>query len=429
MVTARIYLWGMLAGAVLWNESKEYAVFEFDKKFVSKGLDIAPIIMPLNELQRGNLIYSFPLLPKETYKGLPGLLADSLPDKFGNKLIDAWLARQGRGSGSFNSVERLLYTGRRGMGALEFEPATSESASTENIEVAELVKLAKEVLQDRKQFRTDIKENTEGLAKILSVGTSDGGARAKAIIAYNAKTGEIRSGQVKNPDEYSYWIIKFDGVTNEQLGDPKGYGRIEYAYNKMASDSGIEMPEFRLINEHNRAHFMTKRFDRGPGCKKLHVQTLCALAHFDYNDAGVYSYEQVFQVMRKLRFPYNDAEQMFKRLVFNVVARNNDDHTKNTSFIMDDNGIWRLAPAYDMTYAYNPENYWIRNHQLSVNGKLDGIGKKDLLALAKEMNIKKPNVIIEAIIEVISRWPDYAKNSGIPNKQSAAIGKTHLLKL
>jgi len=258
------------------------------------------------------------------------------------------------------------------------------------------------------------------------VGTSAGGARAKSIIAFNEKTGDVRSGQIDNLKGYAYWIIKFDGVTNKNLGDPKGYGRIEYAYYLMAKDSGISMAHSRLLEENNRAHFMTKRFDRTEDNTKLHLQTLCAIAHFDYNQAGVYSYEQAFQIMRILRLSYSDAEQLFMRMVFNVLARNQDDHTKNISFLMDGKGVWSLAPAYDMTYAFDPKNKWMKSHQMSINGKRENIIKEDLLSVAKEMNIKKGTAIIEGISKSIKKWKRFAKKAGIPEMQMDAIAKTHL---
>jgi serine/threonine-protein kinase HipA len=326
-------------------------------------------------------------------------------------------------------VERLCYIGKRGMGALEYEPSTDlfKNAS-EHLEIKELVGLAREVLSEKKSLKTNIHTSgDEALLQIISVGTSAGGARAKAIIAYNEETGDVRSGQIDGLNNYNYWIIKFDGVTNKFLGDPAGYGRIEYAYHKMAIDAGIEMTECRLLEENNRAHFMTKRFDRTADNKKLHMQTLCAIAHFDYNDPNSYSYEQAFQVMRELRLPYTDAEQLFLRMAFNVVARNQDDHTKNISFLMDEKGTWRLSPAYDVTYAFDPENKWMKNHQLSVNGKHSNIIKEDLLAVAKEMNIKKANHLIAQVTASVHKWKDIAREVDIPKEQADAISKTHLI--
>lgn len=427
MITvAKVNIWNTLVGAVLWDNKKGYATFEFDIAFLKKDWDLSPIVMPLERIKEDKRLFSFPSLNKDTYKGLPGLLSDSLPDKFGNKLLDAWLAQQGRESDSVNSVERLCYTGKRGMGALEFEPATHKISDTgQRIEIKELVRLAKEVLEERKNLQTNLrKKPSKALSNIINVGTSAGGARAKAIIAYNETSGEVRSGQVDDLAGFDYWIIKFDGVTNKLLGDPKGYGKIEYAYHKMALDCGINMTECTLFKENNRTHFMTKRFDRVSG-KKLHMQTLCAIAHYDYNDPYSYSYEQAFQIMRQIKLPYSDLEQLFIRMVFNVVARNQDDHTKNISFLMDENGKWKLSPAYDVTYAYDPRNKWMKAHQLSINGKNENINRKDLLAVAKEMNIKKPVEIIEIVNTSVKKWKKFAEEQGVAKEQIKFIAKTH----
>lgn len=423
---ARVTIWNHFAGAVLWDEKKGHAAFEFDNAFLKKDLDLAPIIMPLEEVKSGKKIFSFPTLNQETYLGLPGLLADSLPDKFGNKLLDAWLAMQGRDPDSVNPIERLCYIGKRGMGALEFEPAMPTIEDNgKKIEVKELVRLARKVLDEKKKLQTNIhKKADKALINIIQVGTSAGGARAKAIIAYNKKTGEVRSGLIDNLDDFGYWIIKFDGVTNKQLGDPKGYGKIEYTYHKMATECGIKMTECRLLEENKRAHFMTRRFDR-EGNKKIHMQTLCALAHFDYNDASSYSYEQAFQILRQLKLPYGDIEQLFLRMVFNVVARNEDDHSKNISFLMSEEGKWTLSPAYDVTYAYDPKNKWMKAHQLSINGKNDNITKQDVLTLAKEMNIKKPIEIMESVNAAVKNWKKHAKNAGVSPEQIKSIDATY----
>ncbi|MEI7803281.1 MAG: type II toxin-antitoxin system HipA family toxin, partial [Bacteroidota bacterium] len=337
------------------------------------------------------------------------------------------LSRQGRNPDSVNPVERLCYMGARGMGALEFEPALRELDTSHNdLEIKELVRLAREILTQKKNLRTNIRKKTDkALEDIISVGTSAGGARAKAIIAYNEITGEVRSGHLDDLSDFEYWIIKFDGVTNDLLGDPKGYGKIEFAYYKMATACGINMMESQLLHENNRSHFMTKRFDR-IGNEKLHMQTLCALAHFDYNDAYSYSYEQAFQVMRELKLSYKDQEQLYLRMVFNVIARNQDDHTKNIAFLMNQKGEWKLSPAYDVTFAFDPTNKWMKAHQLSVNGKNDATDLKDLLTVAKEMNIKKPVAIIESVTKAVKNWKRYAKSAGVSESQIAEIGKSHL---
>ena len=426
---AKVKIWNNVVGAIAWNDNTEAAAFEYDKSFLKSGLNIAPLTMPLEKAFESKNLFSFPTLNKETYKGLPGLLADSLPDTFGNKIIDSWLAQQGRDPSSFNSIERLCYMGKRGMGALEYEPILSPSESVSNkIEIDELVKLVGEILSDRKTLAGNIHKSSDDLLKIISVGTSAGGARAKAIIAYNPITGDVRSGQIDGLENYEYWIIKFDGVTNKQLGDPKGYGKIEYAYYLMAKEAGINIMDSIILTENNRTHFMTKRFDR-IGNTKLHMQTLCAIAHFDYSYSNAYSYEQAFQVMRQLKLPYSQMEELFRRMVFNVIARNQDDHTKNISFLMDKDGNWSLSPAYDITYAYDPANKWMKAHQMSINGKCENINSEDILELAKNMNIKKAANIIDEVTESVSKWKLFANETGIPNEQIDAIEKTLILDL
>ena len=422
---ANIKLWGDLVGVASWNEQRNFAYFEYNKNFVSKGLEISPLKMPLSE----GFVYSFPELNAETFKGLPGLLADSLPDKFGNALINKWLSEQGRDTNSYNPIERLLYQGKRGMGALEFEPAERfVSNVSSKIELQSLIEVARRALSDKSTLHTSL-QSEEELRQLIKVGTSAGGARAKAVIAYNEQTGEIRSGQTIAPQGFTHWLIKLDGVTNQELGDPEHFGKIEYAYYQMAVDCGIEMSESHLLKDGNRCHFLTRRFDRTDSGEKLHLQTLCGLAHFDFNLPGAYSYEQLFQTMRSLRLPYSDAEQMYRRMVFNVVARNQDDHTKNFSFLMNKNGVWRLAPAYDMTFSYNPTGDFTAQHQLSIAGKRDNFTRADLLQLAEQMNTKKPNELIEEIISVISNWKKYAENADIPTKIIDFIGKTHRTRL
>ena len=427
--TAYVHLWGMLVGAVSWDPNKGFATFEFDRKFLEKGLDLSPIKMPIIEARRGTARFEFRTLSKETYRGLPGMLADALPDRFGNRIIDAWLARQGRTPESFSSVERLCYTGKRAMGALEFSPITNQVIERSvPVEVSELVELVQKVTKERSKLTVRFdREASEALLDITRVGTSAGGIRPKAVIALNDKTKEVRSGQVDAPDGFDYWVLKFDGIKDDSLGDPAGYGRIEYAYYKMAMSSGIKMTECRLLEENGRAHFMTRRFDRTKNKGKLHMQSLCAVAHFDFNDPGAYSYEQAFQIMRELKLPHSDAEQQFRRMVFNVVARNQDDHTKNITFLMDKSSQWHLSPAYDVIYAYNPGGDYTSKHQMSINGKRDDFFKDDLILLGKEINIKSINRIIDDIAEVVSNWPKFAKDAGVEASRIKSIGKTHRL--
>lgn len=427
--TAYVKLWGMLVGAVAWDRERGFAIFEYEKTFLDKGLDLAPLKMPLVEARRGSAKFEFRTLPKRTFKGLPGMLADALPDRFGNSIIDVWLARQGRTPESFSPVERLCYTGKRAMGALEFSPITNDSIEQSvPVEISELVQLAQTVTREHSQLRANLDQGTsDAILNIIRVGTSAGGARPKAVIAYNEKTKQVCSGQVDAPEDFDYWVLKFDGIKSNSLGDPAGYGRIEYAYYKMAIAAGINMMECRLIEENGRAHFMTKRFDRPKNDGKLHMQSLCAIAHFDFNEPGAYSYEQAFQTMRELRLSYSDAKEQYKRMVFNVVARNQDDHSKNIAFLMNRQGQWGLSPAFDIIYAYNPTGEWTSKHQMSINGKRDNIAREDLVIVGKEMSIKSQDKIMDEIVEVVSKWPDFAKEAGVSSSQIRSIGQTHRL--
>lgn len=419
---AKVYIWGEYAGAVLWNENTATATFEYEPSFVNKGWDLSPLMMPINE----NRAHSFRELSKDTFMGLPGLLADALPDAYGKVLLDRWLVSLGRTFA--NPVERLCYQSKRSMGALEFIPAKDDYLDKSSvIAISSLVQVAAEVLSDKSNLETNLKEDTkEALINIIKVSTSAGGQRAKAVIAYNDTTGEVRSGQLDAAEGFDHWLLKLDGVTNAVLGDPQHYGKIEYAYYKMALKAGIEMTECRLLEENGRSHFMTKRFDRRGGNEKIHMQTLCGMAHYDYKMLHAYSYEQAFQVMRRLRLPYGQAEQMFKRMVFNVIARNQDDHTKNISFLMDKTGTWMLSPAYDMSWAYNPQGEWTSHHQMSINNKWDNITRADLLAVAEAMHIKKADSIINEICDAVSMWPIVAKELDIPYNMIAMIDDTLL---
>ncbi len=427
--TAMVHLWGEVVGAVAWDPDRELATFEFDREFLERDLDLAPLQMPLATARRGDARFSFRQLGRTTFHGLPGLLADALPDDFGNSIINAWLARQGRTPASFSPVERLCYTGSRAMGALEFQPAVQEAfAESVPVEVAELVRLAQTVASQRTGLSTDLNDQaTEAMLDIIRVGTSAGGGRPKAVIALNDATGEARSGQVDAPTGYEHWLIKFDGVHDHQLGAPAGYGRIEYAYYLMATAAGINMAPCRLLPEGERAHFMTRRFDRSPGNRKSHLQSLCALGHFDFNEPAMWSYEQAFQVMRELRLPYPEAEQQYRRMVFNVVARNQDDHTKNIAFLMDQEGQWSLSPAFDVTYAYNPDGAWTARHQMSVNGKREGIELADLMAVADEMNIRQEREVVAEVLAAVGQWAGYAAEAGVDEETAARIGATFRL--
>ncbi|NTW57195.1 MAG: type II toxin-antitoxin system HipA family toxin [Chlorobiaceae bacterium] len=426
--TAKVKLWGRTIGAVSLVDGATAAIFEYDPAFAGSGIEVAPLTMPLSRR-----LYSFPALNPETFHGLPGLLADSLPDRFGNALIDAWLARCGRTPGSFNAVERLCYTGSRGMGALEYVPAIRLGASRSvNVEVDKLVALASEVLTHRNNLQGwfDEEGKETALQEILRVGTSAGGARAKAVIAWNPQTNEVRSGQVKAPKGFEYWLMKFDGVSgnrDKELEDPRGYGAIEYAYYRMAVDAGITMNPCRLFEENGRRHFMSKRFDRLDGGERLHMQSLCCMAHYDFNQAGAYGYEQALQVIRRLGLPMAAVEEQFRRMVFNIVARNQDDHVKNIAFLMDKSGNWSLSPAFDMTYSYQPGGKWTSSHQMTMNGKRSGFTLDDFRACAKNAFLKRGRAesIIADVRSVIARWRDYAEeshvNAGQRDKIEAAL--------
>lgn len=430
--TASVKLWGEPVGAVSWLNDRGYAIFEFDPGFLNKGLDVSPMHMSLEDARRGDGRFFFPALSKDTFLGLPGMLADALPDKFGNSIIDAWLARHGRDSASFNPVERLCYTGTRGMGALEFSPAfISHQDEPVPVEISELVGLVQHIMTQREALDARLgnseQDNADAILDILRVGTSAGGARAKAIIAMDDR-GSVVSGQGQAPPGYDYWLMKLDGVTDLELGEAGGYGRIEYAYYMMAKAAGINMTECRLFEENGRAHFMTKRFDRVKG-NKLHMQSLCGVAHFDYNMAGAYSYEQAFAVMRKLRLSKADAAEQFRRMVFNIVARNLDDHTKNISFLMGANGKWKLSPAYDVIYSHNPAGTWTNQHQMSVNGRRDNITEGDLIAIGESISLSRPVEIIDDVRAAVARWPEYAKDAGIKKEKALEISQHHRLHL
>ena len=431
MNVAEVKIWGNLLGAVAWDAATGFATFEYDPKFKQFKWDLAPLKMPLSDYRNQ---FSFPELRKDrnseydAFKGLPGLLADALPDKYGSQLINIWLAQQGRPQDSMNPVEMLCFIGTRGMGALEFEPAVlKETKRTFSIEIESLVNTAQKLLAQREAFAANLNEDEEqAVLEILKIGTSAGGARPKAVIAWNEKNGEVKSGQTKAPKGFEHWLIKLDGVSEVQLGSSHGYGRVEMAYYNMALACGIEMMPSRLLEENSRAHFMTKRFDRQGNDVKHHVQTFCALKHFDYNLVNSYSYEQLFQCMRELKLSYADAEQMFRRMVFNVIARNCDDHTKNFSFLLKQGGKWELAPAYDLCHAYRPDSEWVSQHALSINGKRKEITKADLLVIGESIRCKKASEIINEINDIVNQWENFADKVNVNSALRDHIAKTIL---
>ena len=427
---AKVQLWGRTIGGVSLDEGRDVAAFQYDAEFARSGIELSPLTMPL-----GERVYEFPTLPQNTFHGLPGLLANALPDKFGNTLIDAWLATQGRTPESFNAVERLCYTGTRGMGALEFAPALGpRSRPPMKIQIDALVRLAGEVLTHRGDLQGHFHEagKEKTLRDILLVGTSAGGARAKAVIAWNRVTNEVRSGQIAAGEGFDYWLLKFDGVAgnkDKELEDPKGYGAVEFAYHLMAKAAGITMSECRLLEENGRRHFMTRRFDRLAGGEKLHMQSLCALAHFDFNQAGAYAYEQALLTIRQLKLPMGGVEEQFRRMVFNIVARNQDDHVKNIAFLMNQQGVWSLAPAFDVTYSYNPSGSWTARHQMTLNGKRDSFAREDFEACAKAAVMKRGRAakIIEEVKAAVKLWPEFAAKAKLSDDWRDKIQKAHRL--
>ena len=426
---AEVKLWGEPVGAVSLHDGDDVASFEYLPAFAAGGIEVAPLTMPLD----GAGPFRFPELAQGTFKGLPGLLADSLPDRYGNALIDTWLDRQGRTPDSFGAVERLCYIGRRGMGALEFEPALGPNPTRNHqIDVGALAELAAAILSERDELRTKLGDDG-ALEEILRIGSSAGGARAKALIALHPQTGEARSGQLDVEPGFEHWLLKFDGVSDTRegdLADPRGYGLIEYAYSLTAVEAGIRMNPCRLMHEGGRSHFMTKRFDRAPGGGKVHMQSLSALAHLDF-ELPYHAYEQALATGRRLGLDPGDLEQLYRRMVFNVVARNQDDHVKNIAYLMDENGHWRLSPAFDLTYAYNPQGSWTARHQMSINGAREQITVADLRACARSASLRR-TLVDEAlgdVIDAVRRWPEHAATAGVPEPAATRIAAAHRLDL
>ena len=421
---AEVRLWGRRIAAVSLDEATGVAAFQYDPEFAQSGIEVSPLVMPLS-----SRIHTFPSLPRISFHGLPGLLADSLPDKFGNALIDAWLASQGRTPESFNPVERLCYIGTRGMGALEFQPAILSNPSKHRLlEIDALVRLANRVLDERigLQGKLGGEDDANVIEDIIRVGTSAGGARAKAILAWNETTGEFRSGQVAAGAGFTHWLMKFDGVDgnrDREVADPLGYGFIEFAYYRMAVAAGIEMTECRLHREGGRAHFMTRRFDRTDKGEKIHAQSLGAMMHFDFNRPDAYSYEQALATIRRLGMGMRDIEQQFRRAAFNVIGRNHDDHVKNIAYLMNKRGEWSLSPAFDVAYSYNPTGAWTSRHQMSINGKRDGFVRDDLVALARSGDIKRAKAIaiLEEVDAAVGRWRSFAAEAGVSDDTAEKI--------
>ena len=416
MSTATVKLWGTVIGYISMGHGERYARFEYDPAFVDFRIEPAPIQMPLDK----GYIYQFTDLHPRSFHGLPGMIADSLPDKYGNKLIDVWLNQTGRKQTEFNAVDRLCYTGARGMGALEFVPVIeTETTKDKNLEIRDLIDLASMAFADKETLNTKFTPDKEGntLLDILSVGTSAGGARAKAVIAYNPETTEVRSGQLELLPKFEHWLIKFDGVAfsgDWGLADPSGYGLLEYSYHLMAKACGIDMMESRIFSENGRNHFMTRRFDRDEEGGKKFVQTFAAIEHFDYYESGVYSYEQLLTTMRKLNISQSAIEEQFRRIVFNVVGCNQDDHVKNFGFMMDRQGNWDITPAYDLCHAEGSD--FTRFHQLSINNKTSDFILEDLKHLAKFARLprNREKIVLEQTVDAFSTWPQKAIELDIP---------------
>jgi len=431
MTTATVKLWGTVIGYIAMDKDEPFARFEYDPDFAALAVEPAPLMMPV----RRQHIYQFPDLHPRSFHGMPGLIADSLPDKYGQRLIDVWLARTGRRPEDFNAVDRLCYTGRRGMGALEFEPSAGpDTGPDKQLDIRELTELASMAFASKETLDTKFDEESgeDALLDILQVGTSAGGARAKAVIAFNPDTRQVRSGQLDLPSGFEHWLIKFDGVKfsgDWGVADPSGYGLLEYSYHEMAKACGIDMAESGLFSENGRNHFMTRRFDRDNEGGKKFVQTFAALAHYDYFESGQYSYEQLFMVMKRLDLPKAAFEEQFRRIVFNLVGCNQDDHVKNFAFLMDRNGKWDLAPAYDLCHAEGSD--FTKNHQLSLNGKTNGFDRSDLKSLAEYAGLTrgKEKYILEQTVEAFSKWKPLAIDLAIPDALVAHVLRTLRLDL
>ena len=408
------FLGGELAGYLLMGDNG-ICDFQYTDSFCRKGIEPSPLLMPAI----AGRVYSFPGLGEETFQGLPGMVADSLPDSFGQALLEQWLEADGKGA---NTFEKLSYMGKRCMGALEYEPSRPlERNESSKIEIETLIETARKALSDKEMFKTMLKDKEKAILDILKIGTSAGGQRAKAVIAINEKTGEIRSGQVDAPEGFSHWIMKFDGFDSDgKPVTPSHHCRVEYAYHLCAIDAGIEMTDCKLMEESGRAHFLTRRFDRD-GNKKIHVQTLCGLAHYDNRHKGAYSYEQAMAVARRLSTGYGDTARLFRRMVFNVLAVNMDDHTKNISFLMDRNGKWSLSPAYDIAFSHNPKGLWADTHQMTVNGKRDNITRNDLLEVEARQGVKGADEIIKQVEDALGGFQEKAKEAGVPDEVTRVL--------
>ncbi|TQO18515.1 serine/threonine-protein kinase HipA [Rhodoglobus vestalii] len=414
-----VIAWGRTVGALAPGRTRNAYVFEYDPAWVRSGIEISPIHMPTSRRQ-----YTFPGLPLETFQGLPPSIADALPDKFGNGIIDAWLSREGVPTSSITALDRLAYLGDRGLGALEFRPDTgAKDLPPSALDMQMLVQSARDAVAGT---LTSDSESERALQQIITVGTSAGGARAKAVVNFNSATQEIRPGHVLPAEGFEAWLLKFDGVgLDYQLGAGANYGRIEYAYSKMARAAGITMTETRLLEENGRAHFMTKRFDRTSDRQKLHTQSLCGISILDFNATGTHDYAQYQGSIGELDLGLDARTEAFRRMVFNVVAANCDDHTKNFGFLMDQSGQWSIAPAYDITHAFNPDGEWTHQHLMSVNGEFGRIQRKDFLTFAERHGIERAASIIGEVNDAVHSWPQFAVEAGLPAAVTDLVAKDH----
>lgn len=408
-----VMLYGKSLGTAEWSDDRGSSTFQYNSEVIN-SIEPSPILMPTEErifeTNRDHI----------NFHNLPYLLSDSMPDDFGNIMMKEWLKQRDLSIDDINPVDRLTYVGKRGMGALEYKPANHKENNDYTVDVSELLEVAKKVLEGKQEISYGDLDK-ESLTDILRIGTSAGGARAKALIAIkrgqNHKIEEIRPGDIMQANGYSYWLLKIDGANEQSLGEGEGMGKIEFAYYKLAKEAGIEISESTLYEENDRFHFLTKRFDRTSNGEKIHTQTFGALAGLDYKVQKVSSYETLFRLMKRLQLPHKQYEQQYRRMLFNVIARNHDDHVKNFSFMMNKDGRWQISPAYDICFSYSPGGTWTSVHQSSINGKYDNFTKNDLLNFAKTFGIKKANNILEEVITAVNQWPRIAAEIDIPKEK------------
>lgn len=418
-----VHAWGHWVGRLAQNPASGYYAFAYTPQWRDAGIELAPLHMPLSAAP-----YEFPLLPEATFSRLPALIADALPDRFGNAVVDAWMAERGVDRSQVTPLDRLAYAGSRGMGALTFEPADGPGDEAPPIvQVADLVVAARATVNGDGSTQEGL---ADALRQLIQVGTSAGGARAKAVIRYNRATGQIRSGHAPHEAGFVDYLLKLDGVSargldgrQDELADGAPYGRIEYAYYLMARAAEVEMAPSELLLEGPRAHFLTRRFDRGPGGERHHIVTLCALDHLDFNQAGVHSYDQYLGTVRRMGLGPDALQQAFRRMVFNVAGANRDDHTKNLSFLLPQDGRWQLAPAYDLTFAHSSIGRWTQRHQMTVNGRTEGIGVSDLHAVGERNDVPAYRRVVREVLAAVADWGTYAGASGVPQAETDRIAR------